>query len=436
MRPPYTITEYGLIRRSADFPGSPDTPAELYLPDADFDSLKALAAEPEADPVMTYFLQKSRECIRVKNYVGLLETHPGIQLEILPKITDLTLPGTTDEANKTQLSILLRMLRQVRDSPFRQLGSARMAANRLPLWEVLITAFLDEVTPVIAQGLQQAYKTLEANQTFLRGKLQLTQQLRHNACHAERFAIEYDERTVDVAPNRLLKASLLYVADRARTLTNQSRIRQLLFALDDVPTSLRIADDLRLARADNRLFARYASVMRWADVLLTQQSFSLSNGPYLSLALLFPMERVFEEYVAAGFRRVVPADELAIQESSAHLVDEHAGAPKFKLRPDIVMRRNGQTIVLDTKWKVIDGSNTAGQYGIDQADLYQLYAYGKKYNAGELVLIYPANARFRQPLAIFGYEPTLQLHVVPFDVLNPLEQEVEKLVTYALSFRK
>ncbi|HLK97107.1 MAG TPA: hypothetical protein VK364_05010, partial [Hymenobacter sp.] len=76
----------------------------------------------------------------------------------------------------------------------------------------------------------------------------------------------------------------------------------------------------------------------------------------------------------------------------------------------------------------------SGNYAIEQADLYQLYAYGKKYAADDLFLIYPASDTFQVPLPVFVYDATTRLHVVPFDPANALPDEVEKLAAYALSF--
>ena len=83
--------------------------------------------------------------------------------------------------------------------------------------------------------------------------------------------------------------------------------------------------------------------------------------------------------------------------------------------------------MLDTKWKHINGHDQTGNYGIESADLYQLYAYGKKYSADDLFLIYPASNTFQKPLDVFGYDLNTRLHVLPFDVTQPLQQEVEKL---------
>lgn len=80
---------------------------------------------------------------------------------------------------------------------------------------------------------------------------------------------------------------------------------------------------------------------------------------------------------------------------------------------------------MDMKWKWIEP--TLPNYGIEQADLYQLYAYGRKYNANALFLIYPAQEDFRAPLPPFRFEEQLVLTVIPFDITAPLSFEVEKM---------
>ena len=61
------------------------------------------------------------------------------------------------------------------------------------------------------------------------------------------------------------------------------------------------------------------------------------------------------------------------------------------MKPDIVIKNKalGQVFVMDTKWKVL--SDAKANYGISQADMYQMYAYQKKYNAKTITLLYPKN---------------------------------------------
>ncbi|MVM30077.1 restriction endonuclease [Spirosoma sp. HMF4905] len=404
----------------------------VVVPDAIFQALRRFVFDDDqAEGLLAFSIQKGRELIQVRNYVGLLPLPNHTQFEILPKV------GQVDKSR----SLLLTMLRHLRHSPFRTLPAAHTHAIQLPLWDVFIAAFLDTVEPLVQQGIQHAYVSVDSNERFWKGKLQAARQQRENAWHAERLAVTYDRLTADVAANRILKTALIYLNGETANQAILRRIRQVIWALDEVPETESLTDDLRLIRRSSRLFLRYESALRWAEALLQGRGFGIKTGQMPSLSLLFPMERIFEDYVAYGIRSYWPdTDDVRVQESSAHLVDEHIGAPKFKLRPDILIRHNNQTMVFDTKWKQIKGQESGmnagtGNYGIEQADMYQLYAYGKKYAADDLFLVYPANETFCQPLPVFGYDATTRLHVVPFDLTNSLANEVEKLANYALSFK-
>jgi 5-methylcytosine-specific restriction enzyme subunit McrC len=94
----------------------------------------------------------------------------------------------------------------------------------------------------------------------------------------------------------------------------------------------------------------------------------------------------------------------------------------------VVENDAGEIWIFDTKWKLIDGSKSRQHYGIEQADLYQMYAYGKKYQAKKLFLIYPANENFHEPLEVFDYDEDLVLHVIPFDLMNEGETAIRKIL--------
>ncbi|MGL4674904.1 MAG: 5-methylcytosine restriction system specificity protein McrC, partial [Wohlfahrtiimonas sp.] len=96
----------------------------------------------------------------------------------------------------------------------------------------------------------------------------------------------------------------------------------------------------------------------------------------------------------------------------------------FQLKPDFVLRHKTikHVIIADTKWKVLDqtAGNGSEKYGIQQSDLYQMLAYGYKYqqnqeNCTDMILIYPYYDQFTEKLPVFEFhEENLKLHVVPF----------------------
>ena len=84
------------------------------------------------------------------------------------------------------------------------------------------------------------------------------------------------------------------------------------------------------------------------------------------------------------------------------------------LAPNIVI---DDKIVLDTKWKIIDSRKN--NMNMSQSDLYQMYAYGKKYNSTDAYLIYPKSEYFNQSSDKPNwYDESLNLHILCFDCLN------------------
>lgn len=135
-------------------------------------------------------------------------------------------------------------------------------------------------------------------------------------------------------------------------------------------------------------------LMRWSRVFLMNKSFTTFSGGHNDRALLFPMEKVFESYIAQQLKKVL-LDlnwNISTQDKGYYLFDSPR---RFALQPDIVIVRDDDTkVILDTKWKSLV-NNPRTNYGISQSDMYQMYAYSKKYGASEICLIYPVNMEMR-----------------------------------------
>ena len=88
---------------------------------------------------------------------------------------------------------------------------------------------------------------------------------------------------------------------------------------------------------------------------------------------------------------------------------------RFALKPDIVIDEG--KIIVDTKWKIL--SENKSNQGISQSDMYQLYAYGTKYeNCEKLYLIYPKDELIDGNLYHYYQDKKLPLKVLFFDVEN------------------
>lgn len=367
--------------------------------------------ENKADDEHKHFLRPARqqgsEALQVCNYVGVLQTPCGTQIEILPKIHD----GDNEEEVR---HILIGMLRYLRSSYFRESRNAMLHDTKMPIAEVFFRYFLGEVNRLVKKGIRSDYVLREENLNFLKGKLMLPNHIRANAVMKYRFYVQYDKYSPDRAENRLIRSALNVIAKASRLATNQRSCRELQFMFDNVSPSQNYKEDFSKCRS-NRAMVHYQHVIEWCQLILGQRSPVSSKGKLNTISILFPMERIFEDYVAARLKQSFPQYHVRPQNTGKYLA-YHKGKPIFALRPDLVIDHNGNHIcVADTKWKRIDQLDRSHKYSILQSDMYQLYAYAKKYDCKRVVLIYPEMREvFDQALKPFDFGDGFRLDVIPF----------------------
>ena len=194
-------------------------------------------------------------------------------------------------------------------------------------------------------------------------------------------------------------------------------IRQLLGSFEMVEPSVNYTKDFSKVKID-RTTKDYEIAIQWTKVFLMNKSFTTFSGDNLSKSLLFPMEKVFESYVALYIKKIFGAEgwEVKCQDKSYHLFDEPRRL--FALKPDIVCRKGNRIVIIDTKWKNLI-NNEGKNYGIIQSDMYQMYAYSKKYRTSEIWLLYPLNDEMRNHKQIeFSSGTETKVGVYFVDVAN------------------
>lgn len=372
-------------------------------------------AEVGETPWLRLTQRRGRRAVQVTNFVGVMRAPDGYQIEVLPKVGK-AIGGGDVEARQ----LLIEMLRCLGGFRHIQTDSAKLFATCMPLLEVFIAEFLRAVQHLVKRGLRSDYRTQQDNLFALRGKLRMAAHLRHNLCRRDRFFAEFDEFSPNRPENRLLHAALRRVLSWTAAQANQQLARELCFVFADVPASEHPATDFQQVRL-NRGMAHYEGALAWARLILEDESPLTGAGGHHAPSLLFPMEAVFEAFVAKHLaRQLAQPFTLKTQARSFSLVT-HRGQDWFRLKPDLLVQASAANrLVLDTKWKLIDGRKATGtdKYGLDQGDFYQLQAYGQSYldGRGDVVLIYPRTDAFGEALPVFGFPKSagLRLWVLPF----------------------
>lgn len=358
-----------------------------------FDELKAFIREYEkfnaddTDVLDFMRLSYSRnlgDIITVKNYVGVVQLPSGFQLQILPKVS----MSSGDDANVDDTKrIFCHMLRSLKEFSGKSFAAASLNTDRMNLYDIFISMYIQEVRQLVKRGLKSAYISEEDNLRFYKGKLQISQHIKYNFVHKERFYVKYDEFSQNRAENRLIKATLIKLRNKTNSNKNVKEINQLLMSFENVDISTNYDKDFSSV-VEDRNTKDYAQSLRWSRIFLYDESFTTFTGKDNSKALLFPMEQVFENYVAKQVSKAFSSLgwEVSVQDKRHYLFDEPYKV--FSLRPDIVLQKDKRTVIMDTKWKRLT-DNVRKHYGISQADMYQMYAYAKKYKSKEIYLLYP-----------------------------------------------
>ena len=360
--------------------------------------------------------RQGRPAVRVTSFAGVVRAPDGFQIEVLPKVGK-AIAGGHGEARQ----LLIDMLRCLPGFRHILTDRARLLAARMPLPDIFISEFLRAVERIVKHGLRSDYTGLQDDVAALRGKLLTGPHLRRNMFRMDRFFTEHDEFSANRPENRLVHAALRRVLALTGSPANQRSARELGFVFADVPLSQAPADDFRRIRPD-RTMTHYADALGWARLILGGLSPLTGAGLHPAPSLLFPMEALFEAFVAARLsRQVVRPLFVTTQSRGRHLV-RHRERDWFRLVPDILVREgNCNRLVMDTKWKLLDArqADPRQKYGLSERDFYQMLAYGLNYldgGRGDMALVYPKTDAFDRPLPpfLFSGAEGLRLWALPF----------------------
>lgn len=412
----------------------------------------ATTTPSDAEAVLSVHKKGRNRIIRAHKYVGTIQTADGQSIEILPKVYRVSGEQEADAAICRK--VFLTMLKHFPNSVAKSFQDAGLSTkNNFPILEVYISNYVNEVQQLIGTGIKQNYVRIEGNKRFFKGRLLLSKHIQNNICDETKFYVLSDEYSLDIPHNRIIVYTLKYLFAIARSTKNKQDISELLCLLDDIPASKSIESDFAKAEIKNRLYSSYESLIGWSKQILSNKGYTTFSGKYVNQSLLFSAEELFESFIGHLFKKFLKDYTVHTQHRAFFLVDNHSGRGLFRLRPDIYLEPDDsveESIILDTKWKNIDGSRLDKNYLIDIKDMYQLYGYGRKYalhkptgpdpGLPKLVLIYPFTDKFSAKLDPFIYEQVknkvgIKLLVVPFNLVDSstYEQQILDIINAAKS---
>jgi 5-methylcytosine-specific restriction enzyme subunit McrC len=156
----------------------------------------------------------------------------------------------------------------------------------------------------------------------------------------------------------------------------EDKVKRCCFAFDSVK-SLKITAKHFETLTINRHSAPYSNALDIAKMILLNYSPSLSSGSDNELTLLFNMNQLWEDYIyRILYKHTDNTIDVLPQQS------EDFWEAKI-IKPDIVLKKDKKTYIIDTKWKVVDNNEPSDN------DLKQMFAYNLLWKAEKSMLLYP-----------------------------------------------
>lgn len=325
----------------------------------------------------TPFFELIPNGVRFKQYVGVIQIGKTT-IEVLPKA------GKNTDKNVWQ-GVLLDMLKTCHLLTAKNTGTAQLRLKSNSLLHLYFELFLNEVELLIQRGLIKKYRRENKQAKALKGPIQFAQQISKNIIHKERFYIKDSLYDKDHLIHQILDKTIKVISN----FTSESIVRD---KLNRVQTLFPDTKNRKITSADfrkiplSRKHIPYEKALLIAELILMNYRPDIKSGSKDLIALMFDMNKLWEEYILQSLRLEGNKDYTIKGQRKKVFWNSKV------IKPDIVLTSNidDSTYVIDTKWKVVND----GKPGDD--DLKQMYAYNYRWNCNHSMLLYPSTSNQSQ----------------------------------------
>lgn len=318
--------------------------------------------------------------VRFNEFVGVIQVGNTV-IEVLPK-ADNTFAGANEK--KQWRDILIDMLFAVGIFDIHAPSSSSLKLKSNSILDLYFQLFIEEVEYLLHNGLVKQYRKKEGNVMALKGSLQFSKHIQQNFIHQERFYVHHTTYDVEHKLHLILYKTICLLKRINTNVSLHSSIGALLLHFPEMP-DLIITKGTFKNLIFNRKTQSYKKAIDIANLLLLQYHPDINKGRNNVLALMFDMNKLWEQFVYVSLCKIKDANTTITAQTSKYFWKPEYGF-RSKIRPDIVVNKDKDNcLVLDTKWKNFYGLNPSPE------DLRQMYVYHEYYNAKRVALVYPGN---------------------------------------------
>ncbi|MBK9221010.1 MAG: restriction endonuclease [Saprospiraceae bacterium] len=358
-----------------------------------FVETNAELTEEEKDSRYQPFLQFYDSEIKANNFVGFIQNGDEV-IEIYPKVFRNHLTNPTSRDKKVMLQHIFYWFNYCRKwkFPFNQAALDTITIDKFP--ELIINLIANQFLETISNQPLTMYQEVEEALATPRGSINFKRYLNNSLAHGNFQEIEcdYEPFLFDNKVNRVIKYCSRLLLNQTQFSENIQMLQEIIFILDEVEDLPCTTNDISKIHL-NSFFDNYSILLDSCKLILSQQLYSSNIYDLSQWCLLFPMEYIFEDFVAGFLERNFSRDwRIHYQKSEMKLATDSKGKEVFKMQHDIFLthRATNKEIIIDTKYKIREQDfKQDNKKGIAQNDLYQMTSYAFKRGCTDVILVYP-----------------------------------------------
>ncbi len=342
---------------------------EFDLVPSDCSFIQKIVNDGKLDSKIKIVLTEDKKFkLRALSFIGVIRLPSGIRVEIAPKIEGLM----------EKLLFILCYTYNVRIDPY---DARTLFKEGSTFLDVIGFLFKQELEGIIELGLLRRYIEEIDNLNYLRGKMLLKEQMKHNYVNKQRFYCDYDELSYDNLENQ----TVLYALNLLTQIVSDKKLEsELLMLREAMELWVTPRIEIQITEAEkitfNRLNEYYETLLELSKLVIQNKFIrDITTGEVLAFGFLIDMNKVFEKFVFKLIKEIYPDKEIIEQEQATNLLKPE----NIKIKPDILIKNKISAailLVLDTKYKHIP----------ENQDFYQIIAYSLAHKKSG-VLIYPYN---------------------------------------------
>lgn len=321
--------------------------------------------------------EEKKWSVQSGNFVGSFQ-YDGHQIEIKSRFSDLFLARMLSVANNVFISDVF--------------GQDSKSMNSADF--ILYLLFVQKLEKAFLLGLPKSYQKQEHHSANVKGKVNITRLISKDIPFKGKISTDSRERVVDENIISVLNQALSVIFRNNKTIAkNVNHVYAAIRQLNPKSYSRDSLISARTSRAlSNPLFSGYRQVLDLAELIIkhNQLSQSKTNDKH-SFGFLIDVAELYENYLSALLRKGFP--DWRVESPEIELYPEQFFTRK--IIPDIVMKKDKEVMVFDTKYKKMlmkDRNHYGGD--IDRSDFFQINTYMSYYqNQGYIIkaggLLYP-----------------------------------------------